>query len=132
MKKQESAPLSIEEEALLENDPVWDLLDQSPSQEAGPFFSRNVLREIRLSEEKTSVWARFGQLVRSPKFALPALAIATGATVLFIPTSDEGESVANVTAEETTLQAYMEEEMLLAAADDPDLLSDEDLIALLF
>ncbi len=38
----------------LEKDPVWDLLKHSEKVDVSPFFSRNVIREIRLQEDQRS------------------------------------------------------------------------------
>ncbi|NNE92005.1 MAG: hypothetical protein HKN23_10190 [Verrucomicrobiales bacterium] len=37
-----------------QNDPVWELLNHASKTEAGPFFSRNVVREIRNMEAEAA------------------------------------------------------------------------------
>ena len=39
-----------------ENDPVWKLVEEAKPSEAGPFFVRNVMREVRLAVESPVRW----------------------------------------------------------------------------
>ena len=62
-----------------ENDPVWTLVDEAKASEAGPFFVRNVMREVRLaSDEAPSHW---WQHLLTPK---PILAGSLGAIAVAI------------------------------------------------
>jgi len=69
------------------NDSVWELLDQAPKQQAGDFFSRNVMREIRLSDQASSspasvpFWKR---LFQSSSLPFVGIAGATAALVIGI------------------------------------------------
>lgn len=124
----------LELQTLDEKDALWQLLEESPPQEASPLFSRNILREIRLDEEAKPFWKK---LLR-PQFALPVTAAAL-IGIAFLPflTSPEARSPATVSnppvAEQpSTLVSYLDEELLLAAADEPTLFSDDEVIAMLF
>jgi hypothetical protein len=137
-----------------ESDPIWNLVDQAESPEAGPFFVRNVMREVRLSEKRP---ARWWQLLLSPK---PLLAGALGlAAVVFLINFNPGnpgnptepgevaKTPAPVTpplldpaieapdspmASTSPLEALLDEEMLFEAAEDPSAFTDEALMTMLY
>lgn len=124
-----------QDEQRLENDEVWELLQNSPSPQASPLFSRNIMRDIRLDESSSqSFWARFSW----PRLIFPAaltVLIAIGFLSLNSPQPLNSPSLATQTqaAESTQLvEARFEEELLAAAADYPELFSDDELVALLF
>ena len=132
---------SPEENHLLEEDEVWSLLDKSAPPQAGPLFSRNILREIRLEESQPSrsFWTRLPWA----RFALPVallFLIALGLVSIGPEkgnSPDSANSLANNTSSQgqesaPLVEALLEEELLIAAADHPELFSDEDLVALLF
>lgn len=128
----------IEESQLAENDALWSLLGEGSQLQANPLFSRNVMREVRLSEQKpTSFW----QLLFRPKHALGAAILGVLAIALLIlasnltPSSEgvaAGKSLDDVAESDETLASYLDEELLLVAADEPTLFSDESVIAMLF
>ncbi|MEM9080851.1 MAG: hypothetical protein AAGC74_09195 [Verrucomicrobiota bacterium] len=128
---------SENEDLLLENDAVWDLLDQAPPPDAGPMFSRNLMREIRLAEPEPRSLLGFLSWPRAAFAAAFALLGIAFLLNLSDPVADNNAGFATntdpaPTSEPDALSNYLQEELLLAAADDPGLLSDEDLVALLF
>ena len=120
--------------SLAENDPLWELLNESPAPEASPFFSRNILREIRAEEQqKTSLWKAF--LSFRPAVAMGlTVAVALSCIPLILSSQDsKSRATASLTpTSNTSLVNYLDEELLLAAADEPSLFSDDEVIAMLF
>jgi uncharacterized membrane protein YdfJ with MMPL/SSD domain len=124
-----------------EDDALWEILGKSPPPEASAFFSRNVMREIRLSEqEPRSFWQKFVASLRRPSIvtgvAAALIALVTILCVTLVPHSQSNSSeLANAAPSgksKQTLTNYLDEELLLVAADEPDLFSDEEVIAMLF
>lgn len=115
-----------------ENDPVWNLLDESPPAKAGPFFARNVMREIRLAGHARTPWWR---KILSP---VPLTAGAVAAAAAFVvlvavnrpdtPIADGPDTPASVVAEAFDV----DQSLLIAAVEDPSLFSDEEVLALLY
>ena len=130
--------MSAEDHNDWENDPVWNLVEEAKPREAGPFFARNVMREIRLSEEKAAPW---WQRLLSPK-PLLAGALGTAAAVAIIATlgPDTGDSPAIGQTPETPentpvvqeVDDLLDEELLMAASEDPSAFSDEALVGMLY
>lgn len=60
-----------------DQDPVWKLLKQTRSVEPSPFFSRNVIREVRkLDDSASGSWlSGLVALLRNPSMASGALAV---------------------------------------------------------
>lgn len=119
---------------------LWDLLGSARKVDASPFFARNVLREVRLSEDQTA-----GVLSRVTSFFKPGLllgaataVILAGVFVLQNQAPPVSEPVASVIVEDEQNLDIAEEfasiEMLgeLMAVSDPGTLSDEALMNLLF
>ncbi|MBP36555.1 MAG: hypothetical protein QF405_09395 [Roseibacillus sp.] len=129
-----SAP---EQENNWENDPVWDLLDEAKAPGAGPLFVRNVMREVRLSDEIRPPWWR--QLLTPRPILAGSLAALTAAILIWgVPKETAQIATKDPRTEEATepqalqLDALLEEEMLSQAAEDPTAFSDEALVALLY
>ena len=115
-----------------ENDPVWRLLDQAPPPEPGPLFVRNVLREVRLAEAACRPWWQ-GLLAPKPLAAGALGAAALAALVIWTsPTPQTAETPEPEPAATNPVEALLEEELLLTAAEDPSVFSDEQLVALLY
>lgn len=119
----------------LENDALWTLLKQSSPPEIPPRLVSDTLRKIRLAESSPSPWWR---KLLSPKPFLAASASATAALAIFLSLPDQS---ANPTPQNpdtladhqwNDLEDSFATELLAQAADDPSLLSDADIIALLF
>lgn len=117
-----------------DKDALWQLLEEAPTKKASPLFSRNVLREIRLEKgAKSAFWKKlFKPQVLFPITTAALLGLAC------IPTSSREASDTGTiartspTEQPTTLVTYLDEELLLAAADEPSLFSDDEVIAMLF
>ncbi|MCB1088386.1 MAG: hypothetical protein KDM63_15160 [Verrucomicrobiae bacterium] len=87
-----------------QNDPVWDLLKQARKSEASPFFSRNVVREIRKLDAEQNARpsvVRWFAWLRQPVAAWGAVAtvaaLASIVAVNGLRSSSAPEAVAVVT-----------------------------------
>ncbi|MBK1835279.1 hypothetical protein [Roseibacillus ishigakijimensis] len=122
---------------------LWDLLGEASEPQASPFFSRNVLREIRLQESEPARRSSFWTFFRQPRVLVPgALALLAAAllapqlkpteapSLTTSPASATGEAFPAEVAD--SLESSLKTELLLTAADDPDLFSNEELVAMLF
>jgi hypothetical protein len=121
----------------LDHDPVWDLVDRAHPQEASPLFSRNVMREIRLAEHSPAPWWK--RLLTSRPLIASSLAAAAAVSILVSvngPGPTDNPGLAGVTPAPDTplaeLHDELNQELLKAAAEDPSLFSDEQLLALLY
>ena len=124
-------------DADLEDDVVWNLLDDATPTELPPRFVNETLRRIRLEEDIQK--SRWWKVVFAPKPLIGAAgaALATIAIVISLP-SDPSPS--NRTISETPqinedfdqLEDSFATELLSGAAEDPTLLSDEEIVALLY
>lgn len=118
----------------LDRDPVWDVVDQAQPPEASPLFSRNVMREIRLLEAPTPWWKRF--LASKPLIASSLAAAAAVAILIAVNPNDPASGITDgSTPDSATVAALhdeLDQELLIAAAEDPSLFSDEQLLALLY
>lgn len=125
------------------NDPVWDLLNNASEQKAGPMFSRDVMRNIRLEKQDTSSW--WERILRpAPIAGTLAVATACVALVFFSPDSTAPEAGTIATSETfSTEQGFAaltemvstEDEfsdlidpLSLVASNDMDLLSDFEML----
>jgi hypothetical protein len=120
------------------DDALWNLLGKAQPPEASDFFSRNVMREIRLAKQAPqSCWQKLAQTLRRPQLAIGlAVVLVAFITILALPLPPHSDSktpqLVNAPAGEETLPNYLDEELLLVAADEPDLFSDEEVLAMLF
>lgn len=124
-------------DADLEDDVVWNLLDDATPTELPPRFVNETLRRIRLEEDiQKSRWWKVA-FAPKPLIGAAGAALATIAIVISLP-SDPSPS--NRTISETPqfnedfdqLEDSFATELLSEAAEDPTLLSDEEIIALLY
>lgn len=131
------------ESELSHDQELWDLLGKSSPTEASPLFSQNVVREIRIQEHNSEQKLSFWQKLLVPRYAFPAALAATAlaAVLLWNPSQDSATSsqiAQNVDSElipmeiASSLESSLESELLIAAANTPDLFSDEEVIAMLF
>jgi hypothetical protein len=71
-----------------EKDPAWELLKKSPPVKASPFFSRNVMREVRKlvtgRTEKGLPWDALLAWFRQPAYAVAAVAVVAGLTAIAV------------------------------------------------
>ena len=116
----------------LENDAVWDLLDQAPPAQAGPRFVDDTVRTARLLKQDAPSpwWKRL--LAPVP---LAGLAAAT-ATIVIVATNLSPKTTPHTTVSYDSKQAQeiqeiAETEVLIAAADDLGDFSDHELVSLI-
>jgi hypothetical protein len=115
-----------------EDDPVWTLLDKAPPAKAGSFFSRNVMREIRLAAHTPAPWWK---RLLAP---LPLSAGAVAAAAAFVALVALNRPDTQITDNPGDLAPSVAEEfdvdqgLLIAAVEDPSLFSDEEVLALLY
>ena len=116
------------------NDPVWKLLGRARRVEVDPFFSRNVLREVRKlqaeGQDREGVFETFFSFFRQPALAGVAAAVAI-LVVVFVSTERGAESslVVTPTPDSTSFGPTDEIESIgylgeLMAISDPDELDD--------
>lgn len=98
----------------MEKDAVWELLDKAPTKQAGPMFSRNVMRAIRLEEDAapaTPWWKK----VFSPKPVLAmgaAACCALAVTAIYSPSSTSTTTTTTASVEDSIqLDAELEQEL---------------------
>ena len=121
----------------LENDAVWNLLDEASPTEASPRFTADTLRRVRLEASSPAPWWK---RLLSPK-PLIASAATTAAALAFVATFPEQPSPAAPQVQAPTpapvenwqnLEDNLAHELLSGVAEDPTLLSDEEIVALLY
>lgn len=128
-----------EEFELSQDKELWELLGQNPTPKAPPLLSRNILREIRLGENALAA-PSFWKNLLTPRLLIPgALAALALTAALTWNSSNDAKTIAKESLNEplpvavaTSLEDSLESELLLAAADTPNLFSDEEVIAMLF
>lgn len=115
-----------------DKDPVWDLLDQASAPKAGPMFARNVMREIRLAEQSPAPWWR-RLLAPIPLTAGAVTAAAAFAIIVAIDRPDTPIADTPGSPDAPAAEVYdVEQSLIIAAAEEPSLVSDEELLALLY
>jgi hypothetical protein len=124
-------------DADLEDDVVWNLIDDASPADPPPRFVEETLRRVRLEEDKQK--SQWWKLIFAPKplIGTAGVALAAVAIVISLP-SDPSPS--NRTIAETPqinedfdqLEDSFATELLSGAAEDPTLLSDEEIVALLY
>lgn len=109
-----------------ESDAVWQLLDQAPPKSAGARFAENTVRAARLPEEAKPWWSRL--LSPAP---LAGLAAATAA-LTFAVISLVGSTTSSLDSPQAVaIQDIAETETLIAAVDQLDDFSDNELVSLI-
>jgi hypothetical protein len=113
------------------NDPVWDLLRQSPAVKASPDFADRVIQSTRTAERPSSFWAHSYTVIAGLGAIAAALTIA--AVMIFLP--EPAETIVAQPAEPedafATLDEVAHQEMLLAATDHLGEFSDTELVTLI-
>lgn len=131
--------MSTEEQDSWEKDPVWKLVDQAPAPQARPAFAQDVLRQVRqLEAEPATPWWK--KLLAPAPLSAGALAAAAVVAILisvdFTPTGapslTNGGEVPDTAPVLSEIDHAVSEQLLMAAAEDPDLFSDEELLAMLY
>lgn len=121
----------------LDQDPVWDLLDGAPLQEPGPRFAQDLVRRARLEGQGGNPW---WNALLSPKPLVGMAAAACACAAIIVSLTNDTSDPAPVAVNPPVLNDDWEEnfaddlanELLTSAADDPTLLSDSEIIALLY
>jgi hypothetical protein len=110
-----------------DDDPkLWDLLGQTDEPKISPFFARNVLREIRESDDRATSRAWL-----NPRRWIPAAATAVLIAVVFLrlhtaPLTDpSSDALANVDAQDSEVIADLDD---LFASDDNNSLDESVLL----
>lgn len=115
------------------NDPVWQLLRQSPMAEPRPGFTDDVLRAARLAAARTPWWKRFALPLAGVSIAATA-AIALAVIAPDEPPAPPAQLAGASSDPEPSLESLDElvrTETLLLAAENPSEFSDGELVALL-
>ncbi len=118
------------------DDALWELLAEAKPTKASPVFAQNVLREARLStNEKDSPLKRFFKpsiFVSSAAFAVLLIGLISFNTLL----PDQDVSISQVTTENTiaedTVATWIDDTLLTAAIENPELFSEEEIVAMIF
>ncbi|MEO5914966.1 MAG: hypothetical protein ABIS50_12085 [Luteolibacter sp.] len=112
-----------------ESDAVWKLLDQAPAPKASARFVDDTLRAAKLAADVKPWWSR----LLSP-VPLAGMAGATAALVLtFVgPSQESTRTTVTVDSQQAVaIQDIAETETLIAAADQLDQFSDNELVSLI-
>lgn len=117
------------------DDALWELLAEAKPTKATPVFAQNVLRETRLStSEKDSPLKRFFK----PSIFVPSAALAVlliGGLISFNMRLPEQE-VSQVKTEESpsrdAVSTWIDDTLLAAAIENPELFSEEEIVAMIF
>jgi hypothetical protein len=112
-----------------ESDAVWKLLDQAPQQKASARFVDDTLRAARLAGDIKPWWSRLFSPV-----PLAGIAGATAALVFtFVgPTQEPTRTLAAADSQQAVaIQEIAETETLIAAADQLENFSDNELVSLI-
>ena len=129
-------------DAELENDAVWSLLEQGTQAEPSPQFTQNTLRAARLQNEKTTT--SWWQKIFTPKpiIALGVTGLAAFVITLSLPNQTDTPndlsspsnppSIAEVSEDWDDLEDALASELLSDAAENPSLLTDQQIVALLY
>lgn len=112
-----------------ESDAVWKLLDQVPPRIAGSRFADDTVRAARLSPEAKPWWSR----LLSPA---PLTGLAAALTLAVIPlvgprSPSGGQAAMPDSPQAVAIQDIAETETLIAAADQLDDFSDNELVSLI-
>ena len=124
-------------DADLDQDPVWDLLDDAPPQEPGPRFAQDLVRRARLEGQGGKAWSK-ALFSPKPLIGMATAACACAAILASFPTETSDPAPVVVSPQpptddwEENFADILANELLTSAADDPTLLSDSEIIALLY
>lgn len=121
----------------LHDDPIWDLLRQSPSIQASPQFADRVMRQIR-TQDATALggaaawWQRFF----APKMlwscgAAAAIALGSYVAITVVPEPQGAVVVQHDVDAFASLEEVANQELLLAATDHLNDFSDTELVSLI-
>ena len=121
----------------LEGHDLWDLLGDVTSTDPSPRFLQETLHRVRLEkDEQKSPWWRV-LFAPKPLIGFTGAALATIVIAISLPSnpapSDRAiAEIPQVTEDFDQLEDTFATELLSGAAEDPSLLSDEEIVALLY
>lgn len=136
-----------DKEHFTEQDPVWEMLEQTSVTEPSETFSRNVVRSVRiLEDQKTCFWQKL--LTPKPLLALGAVTACLIFALMTIfqssPTQPDTPVVQHPAPQKKTMPSetsaeliiYLQDDelasdLLVAMAENSDLLNDEDIAQLI-
>lgn len=124
-------------DADLDNDAVWNLLDDAPPNDPSPHFMQDTLRRVRLqgNEQKSPWWKVLladKPLIGVVGATLTAVAIAISLPSDPVPADGPVAENPEITEDFDQLEDTFATELLSGAAEDPTLLSDEEIVTLLY
>ncbi len=115
-----------------ESDAVWQLLDQAPPKSAGARFADDTVRAARLSEEIKPWWSRLLSPAPLAGFATATAALTIAVISLVGTTAPSGSQTAILDSPQAVaIQDIAETETLIAAVDQLDDFSDNELVSLI-
>jgi hypothetical protein len=115
-----------------ESDAVWQLLDQAPPKLANPRFAADTVRAARLNSTAKPWWSRL--LFPAPLAGLAATTAALAFAIISLvgPAKISGSQTAMLDSPQAfAIQDIAETETLIAAADQLDDFSDNELVGLI-
>ena len=117
----------------VENDAVWKLLDKAPTKKAGPSFASDTVRLARLTGQPVPWWKKWFQPAPIAGFAMATAAVAIAFTFMAgsEPKSPVSPTVTYDSPQAETIQDIAETEVLIAAADNLNDYSDQELVCLI-
>ncbi len=114
-----------------ENDRVWELLDQSPPAAPTAHFTSDTVRLARLEGQPEPWWKKLISPAPIAGLATATAAVALAVVLLTGPQNDPAPVVDYTSPQAETIQDIAETEMLIAASDNLQEFSDEELICLI-
>ncbi len=116
----------------LENDPIWDLLRQSPARQAGPRFLDDTLRAARLAQPDPW-WKKIALPLTFRVLASGVTAVALTFVLLHNPPQPVGRGAVIVTTQDSleVLDEHLRTEAIEIAADNPADFTDAELVSLI-
>lgn len=124
-------------DADLENDSVWSLLDDATHPEASPRFVQDTLRRLRLDEDQAATPWWKSLLAPKPILGITGAALAALAIIISLPSDPPAPQapladLTEPTEDWNSLEDTFARDLLSGVAEDPSLLSDEEIVALLY
>ena len=115
-----------------ESDAVWQLLDQAPPKLAAAQFTNDTVRAARLTATARPWWSHFISPASLAGLAATTAALAFAIVSLVGPTKVSGSQIAMLDSPQAVaIQDIAETETLIAAADQLDDFSDNELVGLI-
>ena len=114
-----------------ESDAVWNLLDQVPTKSAGARFADDTVRATRLVTNTTPWWVRLLSPAPLAGLATAAAALAFAVVSLMEPASQPAQQAVLNSPQAVAIQDIAETETLIAAVDQLDDFSDNELVSLI-